>query len=500
MATLSEYRQTRIEKLEKLKALGINPYPPTSNKSHSNEDFINKYDSLEGKNVVAAGRITSIRAHGKLAFIDLKDSTGKVQLYIKDAALSSPDYTKGDLGFKDFNLLDTGDFAEGMGVLTKTQTGQISIEVKSLRLLTKAIRPLPDSWDGLKDKETRLRRRYVDTNINPDVFQRYIRRAKFWEVHREFFKKCGFYEMNIPVLESTPGGADAKPFTTHMDAIDQDFYLRISQELYLKRLIGGGYEKVYEIGPRFRNEGLSDEHLPEHMAMEFYWAYADWKEGMKFVEELYNEILDKVYDGRRQFKIRGFDVDFSKGWKVLDFSEIMKEKYGLDVLNTNTKEVEAALNKFHVKGNFENNLHRGIDNLWKNIRKDIAGPVFLINHPKFISPLAKSNPENINITERFQPIIAGSELGNGWSELNDPKDQYERFKEQQNLRDAGDEEAQMLDIDYVEMLEYGMPPTFGYGHSERTFWFLEDVSAREGVPFPQLKHEIDQVTKQIYGL
>jgi lysyl-tRNA synthetase class 2 len=236
------------------------------------------------------------------------------------------------------------------------------------------------------------------------------------------------------------------------------------------------------------------------MAMEFYWAYADWQEGMVLVEKLFNAILDNVYDGKRKFTIRGFEVDFSKGWQTIDFTEIMSQKYGIDVMHTTIKEVEEALHKHHVKGDFENNLHRGIDNLWKNIRKDIAGPAFLINHPKFISPLAKSKPDNPNICERFQPIIAGSELGNGWSELNDPQDQLERFKEQQALRESGDEEAQFLDIDYVEMLEYGMPPTFGYGHSERVFWFLEDVSAREGVPFPQLKYEMDPTTKQIYGL
>lgn len=500
MSTLIELRNVRLEKLKALAELGIDAFPAKSYKTHENINFHTHFDKLENTEVVASGRIKSIRKHGKLAFIDVKDSTGKIQLYLKEENIATPNVKLSELGFDQLQLLDTGDFVEGKGILTKTQRGEVSLELKTLRILTKAIRPLPDTWDGLKDKETRLRRRYIDTNINEDVYQRFLRRAKFWQVHREFLKEYGFYEINIPVLEAVPGGADAKPFITHMDAIDQDFYLRISHELYLKRLVGGGYDKVYEIGPRFRNEGLSDEHLPEHMAMEFYWAYADWTEGMKMIEKLFDAILDGVYDGRRQFKIRGFDVDFSKGWEVIDFCGIMKKTYGIDVMNTNIKEVEEALHKHHVKGKFENNLHRGIDNLWKNIRKDIAGPAFLINHPKFISPLAKSKFDDPTITERFQPIIAGSELGNGWSELNNPIDQLERFQEQQALREAGDDEAQFLDIDYVEMLEYGMPPTFGYGHSERTFWFLEDVSAREGVPFPQLKHEIDPTTKEIYGL
>jgi lysyl-tRNA synthetase class 2 len=367
-------------------------------------------------------------------------------------------------------------------------------------LLAKTIRPLPDKWEGLKDREVRMRRRYLDMTVDSEVRQRFVRRAKFWEAHREFFKSRGFLEINIPVLEHVPGGGDANPFITHMDSIDQDFYLRISQELYLKRLIGGGYEKVYEIGPRFRNEGLSDEHLPEHMAMEFYWAYADWKDGMKFIQELYNFVIEKVYDGRKQFKIRGFDVDFSKGWEVIDFGEIMKEKFGIDVYNVTMEDLADVLKKHKIDKDSAPNIPRAVDTLWKSIRKEIVGPAFLINHPKYLSPLQKPSLENSNMVERFQPIIAGSELGNGWSEVNDPLDQFERFSEQQKLRDAGDVEAQWLDIDYVEMLEYGMPPTFGYGHSERVFWFLEDVPAREGVPFPQLKHHIDETTKEIYGI
>ena len=500
MATLQELRNSRLIKLEKLKALGVNPYPAKSFKNIDNSEILQNFEKFEGKDAVISGRIVSLRKHGKLVFIDLKDSTGKIQLFVKEDQLKKANHKDSGLDFTDIELLDTGDFAEGFGKIIKTQTGEISISVEILRILGKSIRPMPDVWDGLKDKEVRFRRRYLDTNINVEVYDRFIRRAKFWETHREFFKENGFLEMNIPVLEHTPGGADAKPFVTHMDAINQDFYLRISQELYLKRLIGGGYSKVFEIGPRFRNEGLSDEHLPEHMAMEFYWAYANWEEGMEFVKKLFDKIFDNVYEGRRTFNIRGFEVDFSKGWKVIDFAQIMKEKFGIDVFSTSVSEIEKICKERNIKNVSDKNLHRLIDNLWKELRKTISGPTFLINHPKYLSPLAKANAEFPYITERFQPIIAGSELGNGWSEINDPLDQLERFKEQQGLRESGDDEAQWLDIDYVEMLEYGMPPTFGYGHSERAFWFLEDVSAREGVPFPQLKHELDETTKEIYGL
>ncbi len=500
MATLKELRNVRIEKLEKLRAKGIDPYPAVTYRDTNCGDISKNFDKLNGKVVVVCGRIMSLRGHGKLLFADTKDASGKVQLYIKEQNIESPDYKYSELAFDDLHFLDVGDFIEAKGTVTKTQSGELSIEPTKLRLLTKSLRPLPDKWDGLKDKEQRSRRRYLDTTVNEDVFQRYIRRAKFWEAHREFFKMHGFIEMNIPVLEHIPGGADAKPFITHMDAIDQDFYLRISHELYLKRLIGGGYDKVYEIGPRFRNEGISDEHLPEHMAMEFYWAYADWQKGMQFIEDLFTFVIKYVYGDKTIFDIRGFKVDFSKKWERIDFATIMHEKYGLDVHKTTVEEVGKLIKKHNIKGDFQNNLERGIDNLWKGIRKELAGPLFLINHPKYLSPLSKSKVDEPFIVERCQPIIAGSELGNGWSELNDPLDQFERFKKQQEMRDKGDEEAQWLDIDYVEMLEYGMPPTFGWGHAERVFWFLEDVTAREGVPFPQLKHEVDPVTIDIYGI
>jgi lysyl-tRNA synthetase class 2 len=286
-----------------------------------------------------------------------------------------------------------------------------------------------------------------------------------------------------------------------MDAIDQDFYLRISQELYLKRLIGGGYEKVYEIGPRFRNEGISDEHLPEHIAMEFYWAYADYHDGMDFLKKLFEYIIESVYEDKKIFSIRGFTVDFSKDWEIIDYGETFEKTYGVSPYGITLNQVSDLLKKEKIPfDNAKSNIPRGVDSLWKKIRGTIAGPAFLINNPKYLSPLQKASVGNPDIAERCQPIIAGSELGNGWTEVNDPIDQFNRFSEQQKLRDAGDEEAQFMDIDYVEMLEYGMPPTFGYGHSERVFWFLEDVPAREGVPFPQLKNEIDLTTKSIYNL
>lgn len=498
MANLQELRDERLRKLEELKKLGVNPYPASSKRTHHNQEVVGSFSELESKEVSVAGRIIRIRHIGKLAFLVVKDASGELQLFLRSNGLESADYKNSELTFNDVGLLDPGDFVEATGKVIKTQTGEISVDVEKLRILTKSLRPIPTAEGGFTNKEERLRRRYVDTNVNKDVYERFIRRSKFWQATRDYLVKEGFVEINTPVLEHTTGGADANPFVTHMDTLGQDFYLRISHELPLKRLVGGGYEKVFDIGARFRNENYTDEHLPEHVAMEWYWAYADWRDGMKFMTDMYRYVIKKTF-GTLQFTINGFDVDLAKEWEELDYAEVIKKHYGLDVFDCTIEQVKKALKEHKLEVEKTENLARGIDKLWKNIRKDIAGPVWLVNTPLFISPLAKTNKDRPNTVQRFQPVIAGSELGNGFSELNDPLDQLDRFVEQQNMRDAGDDEAMMLDIDYVEMLEYGMPPACGWGYSERVFWVFEGVSAREGVPFPQLRKEIDQTTRTIYS-
>ena len=495
MATLQDYRNERLRKLETLRELGVDPYPARSERTHGCGEVLAHYDELAGREVVVAGRITSIRSFGKLAFIKLRDQSGEVQLYLQRDNVAELDAGRGVLGMKQLKLLDTGDFVEAHGVMTTTQTGEKSVGVHELRLLTKSLRPMPEK---LENKEERFRRRYVDMNVNPEVRQRFVRRSKFWQATRDYLNSHGFTEVNVPVLEHTTGGADANPFVTHMDALDdQQFYLRISHELPLKRLIGAGFEKVYDLGPRFRNENYSDEHLPEHIAMEWYAAYWDWKQGMRFMEVMYKDVLQKTF-GTLQFQLGKFKVDMSGEWEVWDYAEVIRKHYGIDVYNTTIEEVAAKLKEHGLEVEKTDSIPRGIDKLWKNIRKDVAGPVWLVNTPKFISPLSKTNPDNPQTVERFQPIIAGSELGNGFSELNDPIDQLNRFIEQQQMRDAGDDEAMMLDIDFVEMLEYGMPPACGWGYSERVFWIFEGVTAREGVPFPQLRSEIDETTRAMY--
>ena len=496
MATLQDYRDERLRKLAALRELGIDPYPAHTERTHDCATVVTQYDELAGQEVAVAGRVVSIRSFGKLAFIKLQDASGEVQLYLQRGTMAELDASRGILGMKQLKLLDTGDFVEATGTVLRTKTGEISVGVRELRLLAKALRPLPEK---LENKEERFRRRYVDMNVNPAVRQRFYRRSTFWQATRDYLNQHGFTEVNVPVLERTTGGADANPFVTHMDALDgQQFYLRISHELPLKRLLGAGFEKVYDIGPRFRNENYSDEHLPEHIAMEWYAAYWDWQQGMRFMEDMYKYVLERTF-GTLQFRLGEFEVDMSGQWQVWDYAEVIHKHYGIDVYNTTIEEVAPKLKEHGLEVEKTDSIPRGIDKLWKNIRKTVAGPVWLVNTPKFISPLSKTNPDNPQTVERFQPVIAGSELGNGFSELNDPIDQLNRFVEQQQMRDAGDEEAMMLDIDYVEMLEYGMPPACGWGFSERVFWIFEGVTAREGVPFPQLKSDIDETTRAVYS-
>jgi lysyl-tRNA synthetase class 2 len=497
MATLKDYRDERLRKLDELKQLGINPYPARSERTNLLSEITDDFEKLSGKSVHVVGRILNIRKIGKIAFIVVRDASGKVQLFLRDGIVEDLSPKESQLGFKQLPLLDSGDFIEAEGTVIKTQTGEISVEVHRLRLLTKSLRPMPNAQDGFTNKEERLRRRYIDTNVNKDVYERFIRRSNFWKATRTFLLEHEFIEINVPVLEHTTGGADANPFVTHMDALNQDFYLRISHELPLKRLVGGGYEKVFDIGARFRNENYSDEHLPEHIAMEWYWAYADWRDGMKFMTDMYRYVIKETF-GTLQFKLGRFEVDLEKEWEEWDYAEIIQKHFGVDVYNCTLDEVKKALADNKIEVEQTENKARGIDKLWKHIRKDVTGPIWLINTPTFISPLSKANPDNPQTVQRFQPVVAGSELGNGFSELNDPIDQLNRFLEQQQMRDAGDEEAMMLDIDYIEMLEYGMPPTCGWGYSERVFWIFEGVTAREGVIFPQLRSEIDNVTRSIY--
>ncbi|MFA4996030.1 MAG: lysine--tRNA ligase [Patescibacteria group bacterium] len=480
-ATEKELIEFRKKKLAEIKELGSNPYPSKSSKDHSAKEILNEQKELisSEKKVTVAGRLMALRGHGRLVFADIADESGKMQAVLKADELT-----------KDFNLvsmLDLGDFVEVSGTVFVTKAGETSVLASGLKILSKALRPLPEKRHGIQDEETKFRKRYLEFAISPESREMFIRKAKFWQATRDFLVERGFLEVETPVLENTAGGADANPFITHHDALDIDVYLRISMgELWQKRLMVGGFEKTFEIGRQFRNEGISREHLQDYSQMEFYWAYANYEDSMKLVEDMYKYIAEKAF-GTQKFKIGEFDVDLSGKWEKIDYAETIKSKQGIDVLAATDEEIKNKLSELKVKFNPNDRRGRLIDTLWKQIRKEIAGPVFLINHPVEVSPLAKRKEDNSKLVERYQVILAGSEMGNGYSELNDPEDQAGRFQEQAKMREAGDKEAQMHDADFIEALEYGMPPTTGFGFSERLFSFLADKSARETQMFPLMR-------------
>ncbi len=484
MSTIDELKKVRLHKLKSLQDSGLLAYPAKTKKTHSIAEALRDFTKLakSGAELYLVGRIMALRGHGGATFLDIQDGEGKIQGLIKEDKL-------GEKGYKFFiDHFDIGDFIEIKGVLIETKRGEKTIEAEDYKMLAKSLLPLPEKWHGLQDIEERLRKRYLDILFNPEVKEMIKKRAVFWNSIREFLVEREFLEVETPILEITTGGADAKAFETHHNALNLNLYLRISTgELWQKKLMVAGFEKTFEIGRQFRNEGMDAEHLQDYTQMEFYWAYADYEMGMELVEELYKYIIKKTF-GTLKFKIKGFDVDFSKKWEKYDYQTIINKYAKIDIFESSLPEMEKQLQKLGItydKNGF--NKTRAIDNLWKYCRKNLAGPGFLINQPIDVSPLAKRDEKNPKIAQKFQVILAGSEMGNGYSELNDPIDQAERFKEQQKLREKGDEEAQMFDKDFVESLEYGMPPTCGFGLSERLFAFLMDKPMRETQIFPLMR-------------
>lgn len=483
MALLETVRAERLAKMERLTAAGMEAYPARTRRTHTGAEFLENHATLEknSEEVIAAGRVMSLREHGGSLFADLFDGTVKVQAYFQKENL-------GDAYDLFVAAVDTGDIIEVGGEAFTTKRGQPSLLANSWRMLAKSLAPVPDQWFGIKDEDERYRKRYLDILLSKDLADRLRRRSAFWNTIRQFLLERDFIEVETPVLETTTGGAEARPFVTHHNALDMDVYLRISAgELWQKRLLVAGLPKTFEIGRIFRNEGMSFEHAQDYTQVEFYEAFKDYEAGMAMITDLFRTIADTVY-GTRIFNIKGTEVDLGKEWATYDFCALMQEAYGLD---PREKADEAdwveALAKKNVAFEANAGYERLVDTAWKQIRKNLAGPGFLINVPAYLEPLAKKSAKDPRVVERFQVMIAGSELGKGFSELNDPVDQAERFKRQQQLRDAGDEEAQMPDADFVEALEYGMPPAFGFGVSERLFSFLEGVSVREAQTFPLLR-------------
>ncbi len=388
-----------------------------------------------------------------------------------------------------FKKIDGGDIIGVRGEVVKTRTGEVSIMAQELFILTKSILPLPDKHKGLKDEEERLRKRYLDIIMNEDVKEIFIRKQRFWNSVRTFLVDRNFLEVETPVLENSAGGAVATPFSTHHDALDIDVFLRISMgELWQKKLLVAGYEKTFEIGRQFRNEGVDAEHLQDYSQMEFYWGYADFNDGMKLAEEMYKEIAMATL-GSLKFETSGHKVDLGKKWVRYDFEELIRKKVGVDIYDADKKDIEAKLKELKIEYDKGVGKWKLVDLLWKHCRKQISGPGFVVGQPVEMTPLAKRCEDDSRKVEQFQIILGGSEMGNGYSELNDPIDQEKRFREQRALGDDGDSDAMEHDDGFVEALKYGMPPACGFGFSERLFSFMMGRPIRECVAFPLMRSE-----------
>lgn len=501
--------KTKLEKLDNLKKAGINPYPEKTDREIKNIEAVKNFDKLK-KEIVLAGRIKSLRIMGNAAFAHIEDRTAKIQVFLSKNHLKplllTKKQEKNHAAMDKYDLftenIEIGDFLEVRGKLFKTKTGEKTLQALDWKILSKNIRPIPAEYFGLKDKEALLRKRYLDLMMNKETRELFQKKAVFWSSIRDFLVREDFLEVDTPALENVPGGADARPFVTHHNALNRDFYLRISLELPLKRLLVGGLDKVFEIGKVFRNEGIDAEHLQDYQHMEFYWAYADMEQGMQIVEKMFKEIVTRVASDKALSAIKGSEfnlvtlhngkkISWQDKWPVLEYFEEFHKRTGInleddiDVKNLQKKAEEMGIS-------YEKNYGKGrmIDAIFKKaIRPFIIQPSFLIGHPIDVSPLAKSDPQRPGRVLRFQVIAGGSELGNGFAELNDPIEQRRRFEEQMSLRAAGDEEAQMIDEDFIEALEYGMPPAVGFGMSERLFAFLMDKPVRETVIFPPMKEK-----------
>ncbi len=473
----------RKKKLEEIKNAGIDPYPSSTERSHTNLEAIEQFDTLTDQSLTLVGRIRSFRDMGKIIFVHIEDGTAKIQVLFKSD----------DLGADNFKFalkhLDIGDFIQVSGKLFKTKTEEKTLQAAGYKVLAKSLRPLPSEHFGLADEETRLRKRYLDILSDPGVREIFVKKNRFWSSMRQFLVQKGFLELEMPVLEAVPGGAEAEPFITHHNALDRDFYLRISLELPLKKMLVAGYEKVFEIGRIFRNEGISTEHLQDYTQMEFYWAYGDFEKLMEFCQQMYQHVILETFD-KLQITNSGQEVDWSGHWERVDYVKIFEEHTKINPLEA----TEAELKKYADKNKitYEPFAKKGrlIDLIFKkSVRTNLAKdkPIFLINQPIELEPLAKRDPQNPKVVQRMQILAFGTELGKGFGELNDPLDQRARFEEQMKLREAGDSEAQMIDEDYVEAMEYGMPPAAGFGLSERLFAVLADKSIRETTIFPLMK-------------
>ncbi len=491
MSNFSEIRKNRLKKLEAIKNAGFSAYPIKTKRTHEITEILKDFDNFcrLKKEVILAGRIRSIREHGGSTFLHIEDGKAKIQCYFKKDRLGEDSYQ--------FFLdnFDIGDFIEVRGELFKTRKGEKTLEVLGFKMLAKALLPLPEKWHGLKDIEERYRKRYLDLIFNPEVKKKFIIRSKIIKEIRSFLNEHDFLEVETPILQSIYGGAKARPFKTHLNALNLDLYLRIAPELYLKRLLVGGFEKVYELGRMFRNEGIDKSHNPDFTMLEFYWAYADYKDLMKFTEKMFEDLLKKIFGGLK-IKYQGKEIDFSTPWQRVEFTQVLRKytKINLDEIHILALKKEAK--KLGIKVEETDDKSKVADEIYKKVcLPNIWNPTFIIHHPLGAFPLAKQlEPTKNDILNKpklanFQLITAGWELINAFSELNDPLEQRKRFEQQEKLYKKGLQEAQRIDKDFLTALEYGMPPSAGLGMGiDRLVALLTDShSLREVILFPTMK-------------
>ena len=490
MEELSELLLQRRRKVNAMWEAGVNPYPNDFKPEHTSADILAAYGHIQqidasDQNFIIAGRIMARRSFGKAAFIQLQDRKGRIQLYVRKDDI-------GDEMFSLFESFDIGDIIGTAGFPFRTKTGELSLHASSIRLLVKSLLPLPEKFHGLTDVETRYRQRYVDLIVNPDAREIFVKRSRIVNLIRQFMSSRDFLEVETPMMQPIPGGATARPFVTHHNALDMQLYLRVAPELYLKRLVVGGFERVFEINRNFRNEGISVRHNPEFTMMEFYQAYATFEDLMDFTEELFCHVAEEIL-GTLDLSYQGLEISFQRPWKRLSVRDAILEYGDIDQKHLDDRELALAYAR-SIGLDLSEEISYG--KLLMEIFEEVAEhkliqPTFVTNYPTEVSPLSRKNDHDPYVVDRFELMIAGREIANAFSELNDPVDQKERFLAQVAEKDKGDEEAHYMDEDYVRALEYGMPPTAGEGIGiDRMVMLLTDsASIRDVILFPQLRKE-----------
>jgi len=482
---LNEQMQVRLDKMHKIEEKGLKPFGYRYEFTHRSGDVKENFDALAEAEteVKLAGRVMAIRGHGKTCFMDMQDKDGRIQVYVRKDVLGEENYAL-------IKMMDIGDTVGVTGTVFRTHMGEVSIKAVALEMLSKSLRPLPEKWHGLKDVETRYRQRYVDLIVNPDVRDTFVKRSQIIRSVRDVLDSHGFLEVETPILNTIAGGAAARPFISYHNALDMQVYMRIAPELYLKRLIVGGMDRVYELGRVFRNEGIDNRHNPEFTSVEIYQAFADYRDMMDLTEEVVVKTAEKVL-GTTKINYEGTEIELASPWKRISMIDAVKEYAGKDFTNvTDLEEARAIAKELNVEVEATWGIGKIINACFEEYVEDkLIQPTFITGHPKEISPLAKSNPENPEITDRFEAFIYGREICNGFTELNDPIDQRERFLKQVEERANGDEEANMMDEDFVTALEYGLPPTGGLGIGiDRLVMFLTNSSTiRDVLFFPTMK-------------